>query len=58
MLRYPILINQSNNLNINQQVQISYPFVNYAIIPFEGNINTGDPQGIKLYLKSTKEIDK
>ena len=28
------------------------------LIPFEGNINPGYPTGIKLYLQSTKEIDK
>ena len=25
-------------------------------IPFQGNTNTGDPQGIKLYLRDTKDI--
>ena len=32
--------------------------VNYVLSPFEGNINTGDPMGIKLDLQVTKEIDK
>ena len=32
------------------------PVVNYVLIPFEGDINPGDPQGLKLYLQSTKEI--
>ena len=26
--------------------------------PFEGNINTGDPQGLNLYLHATKYIYK
>ena len=34
------------------------PVVNYVLIPFKGNINPGDPQGIKLYLQATKEIEK
>ena len=32
--------------------------INYVLSQFEVNINPGDPMGIKLYLKSTKEIDK
>ena len=32
--------------------------VNYVLSPFEGNINLGDPTGIKLYLQTIKEIDK
>ena len=32
--------------------------VKYVISPFEGNINTGDLQGIKLYLQGTKDIYK
>ena len=32
--------------------------VHYVLSPFKGNTNTGDPQGIKLYLQATKEIDK
>ena len=31
---------------------------NYVLITFEGNINTGYPQGIKIYLQAAKEIDK
>ena len=31
---------------------------NYVLSPFRGNINPRDPQGIKLYLQATKEIDK
>ena len=34
------------------------PVLNYLIIPFEGNIITEDPQGIKLYLQAKKETDK
>ena len=32
--------------------------LNYVIIQFEGNKNTGYPQGIKLYLQATNEIQK
>ena len=34
------------------------PVMNYVLIPFKGNINTGDPQGIKLYFQATTQIDK
>ena len=60
-LKAQIIINQFNNLKNNQQVHISAsdaPDVNYFIISFKGNINPGYPKGIKLHLKSTKEIDK
>ena len=30
----------------------------YVLIPFEGNINPGDPQGLKLYLQASKDIYK
>ena len=53
-----ILINKFNNLSINQQSHMEDPFVNYVLSPFEGKINPGYPHGLKLYLKSTKEIDK
>ena len=33
------------------------PVVNYVLSPIEGNINTGYPKGIKLYLQETKDID-
>ena len=32
--------------------------VNYVIIPFKENTNTGDPQGMNIYLQETKEIYK
>ena len=32
--------------------------VNYMLIPFEGNINPGYPQGFKVYLQETKDIAK
>ena len=32
--------------------------VNYVLSLFQGNINPGYPTGIKLYLRSTKEIYK
>ena len=47
-----------NNLNTNPKVHIMADQVNYVLIPFEWNINTLNPQGIKLYLQSTKEMDK
>ena len=56
-IQVKILISQINNLNINQQVHMAAP-VNYVLSPFEGNINPGDPQGIKPYIRGTKEIDK
>ena len=34
------------------------PAVNYVLSSFEGNINPGYPQGLKLYLQETREIDK
>ena len=34
------------------------PYVNYVLIPSEGNINPGDKQGNSLYLQTTKGIDK
>ena len=52
-----LLINKFNNININQQVQMADP-INYMLRTFEGNINTGYPTGIKLYLQATKEIYK
>ena len=39
-------------------MQVASLDVNYVIIPFEGNINTGYPTGIKLYLQATTEIGK
>ena len=32
--------------------------INYVLSLFEGNINPGDPMGIKLYLQTTNQIDK
>ena len=52
-----LLINKFNNLNINQQVHMA-DTINYVLIQFEGNIHSGDPTVIKLYLQATKEIDK
>ena len=34
------------------------PVVNHVLIPFEWKINTGYPQGIKIYLQSAQQIDK
>ena len=53
------LISPLNNqqLQDNQIVQIMmYPQVNFKIRPFEGNINTGEPQGLKPYLEATRGI--
>ena len=47
------LISPLNNLNANPQLQVQEnhpvhimvdPRVKYILIPFEGNINTGEPQ--------------
>ena len=57
-IQSPIIINNFSNLYINQQVYMNVPVVNYVLNPFEGNINTGYPQGIKIYLQATKEIGK
>ena len=32
--------------------------VKCMLSPFKGNINPGDPKGIKLYPQSTNQIDK
>ena len=32
--------------------------MNYVFSPFEGKLNTGDPQVIKFYRQAKKEIDK
>ena len=53
-----ILIKQLNNLSINQKIQVADPVVNYVLIPFKMNTNNGEPHGLKLYLKATKEIYK
>ena len=47
-----ILINQSNNINTNKQSQMdASPAVIYVLIPFEGNINPGYQQDLKIHLK-------
>ena len=43
------LINNLSNININQPVQITA--VKYLIIPFEGNMNHEDLQGLKNIFK-------
>ena len=44
-----LLMNKFNHLNIiNKPVHMEV--MNYALIQFEGNINPGDPTGLKLYL--------
>ena len=32
--------------------------VNYVLIQFEGITNHGDPTGLKLFIRATKEIHK
>ena len=53
-----ILTNKLKNISINQLVKMANPVVNYMLSPFEGNTNTENPQGTKLYLQEKKEIDK
>ena len=48
-------IHRFNHININKTVHMAD--VNYVLRPFEGNINTGDPTGIKLYIQLTKDIE-
>ena len=55
-LQAQTLINGFNHINTNQPVKMAD--MNDVLSPFEGNINTGDITVIKLYLQSTKEIDK
>ena len=50
-------MNKFNNLSINKKFHLASP-VKYVIRPFEGNINTGDTQRIKLYIQAKREIDK
>ena len=49
-----ILINQIYNLSINQKLQMADP-VNYVLSPFKGNTNPGYPQGLKIFLQTTKD---
>ena len=51
-----IIINKFNNLSINKPGQMA-DWANYVIIPFEGKINLGYPQGIKIYLQATKDTE-
>ena len=43
-------------MSIIQSVHTVAP-VNYVLSPFEGNINPGGLQGIKLYIQGIKRID-
>ena len=61
------LIPPFRNLNINQQLQVQdkqpvqimeISQEKYALTPFEGNIYPKEPQGIKLYLQETREMEK
>ena len=58
IIQAKLLISQLNNLNINTLVQTMESPVEYVLIPSEGNVNHGDPQGLKLYLQAIKEIEK
>ena len=44
-----IIIAQFDSLNVNPQVQNMVATVNYVLILLKGNINPGDPQGLKPY---------
>ena len=48
-----LLINHFKNLNINQQVYVASP-INYVLRSFEGNMNTEDTTGLKIYLQAKK----
>ena len=52
-----VIINNFSKLFINQQVQAAAPVLNYVLIPFEGNINFVDQQGLNIYLQVKKDID-
>ena len=52
-----MLINKFKNLNINQQVQMSAPVVEYFLRTFDGNINPGNIKGDKnVYLINKGDI--
>ena len=53
-----LLMNKFNNTKINQELQKNAPVMNYLLSPFEGNINHGDPQELKIYPQLTNEIEK
>ena len=61
------LVEPFNNLNFTPQVKVQdnkkvhimeASQVNWVLFPFEWNINPVEPQGIKIYLQTTGEIDK
>ena len=56
-IKQQILITQFRKLNVNKQIH-NMLAVNYVLIPFRGKINTGDPQGLNIYLKLTRELKK
>ena len=58
IIQAQILIKKLKKTSINKKVQMADTVVNYVIIQFEGNIDTGDSQGLKIYLQATKKIDK
>ena len=51
-------MDEIKNLNINTHVHTMVSPVNYVLIPFEGNTNTGDPQGLNIYLQAAKDMHK
>ena len=55
-LQAQTLINCFNHLNINKPSQMEA--VNYVLSPFEGNLNTGDPTGLKILIPANKEVVK
>ena len=51
-------MNHFSNLSIPNQFIWMNSVVNYLLSLFEGSINPGDLEGIKLYVQSTQEIYK
>ena len=48
------LMEKSNNLHVNTQVQIILDHVNSVLIQFEGKTNTGYPQGPQIYIQEKR----
>ena len=51
------IVAQFEDLRVNQQEHNMENPMNYLLIPFEGNINNGYPQGINIYLQETSDIN-
>ena len=52
ILQAQTLINWSKQIDINQPARMAD--LNYMLSLFKGNIDPGDPAGIKLYFQATK----